>query len=145
MTTFAQYLLAEEETKVKKLDDYDTIMAILDGKLKSTKAPTFTKGEQHVQQTLLADEGDYRLFYITIYDPDPEYSDVEAYVLFDKKSKEVSFYDFMDHNIYVDGKHIGKTSNTDSIDEFVKEFNLEAVSAPHKGAPKAYYNVLKEL
>ena len=149
---FAEYLLSEELKRkgyqvqiqeAKKLDDYDTIMAVLDGKIRTEGK--HSEGKQEVQQDLLVDEGNYRLFYITIYNPNPEYSDVEAYVLFDKKSKDVSYYDHNSHNINVDGKHVGKTNNTELLDKVVDEFKMESKSAAHKGATEAYYNVLKEM
>ena len=120
----------EEYEKKKKLDDFDTILAVLDGKVR-TEGRHY-EGKQEVQDDLLIDEGDYRLFYITIYNPNPEYTDVEAYVLFNKKTNKVSYYDHVSNNIYVDDKFIGTSSDTDLLDDVVDEYKMESkVSYSH--------------
>lgn len=130
-------------TTIEKLNDYATIIAVLGGQVISEGR--HSDGKQVVQYELLEDDGQYLLFYITIYNPTPEFSDVEAYVVSDKKSKQVSYYDYNSSNIYVDGKYVGTTNHTDLLDEVVDEFEMESKFAAHTGAANAYYNMLKKL
>lgn len=132
--------LAEGE---KQLDSYETVLAILDGKVKSEGARPI-EGKQHVQNDLLGEEGDYRLFYMTIYDATPEYTEIEAFVLFNKKTSKVSFYDNRTREIYIDNKYIGQTSNPEALDAVVGEYKLERGHA-EPGACEAMYAALKEL
>ena len=129
----------------KKMDASETIKAAMGGYLNSTGVRP-TDGKQHVQNDLLIDEDRYRLFYITIYDAEPNVSPVEAYVLYDKRSHKLSFYDNDSNELYIDDKYVGKVNNIDTIDDVVQHYKFEAGHGRLvKGATQAYYNALNEL
>ena len=132
-----------EEQAGKKLDAYETVLAILDNKL-NTAGSHPVDSKQHVQCTLLGDEDNLRLFYCAIYNAEPTVTEIEAYVLFNKKTRDVSFYDHHTREIYIDGKHIGSLNDTELLDKFVDEYRLESGKAG-AGACEAYYDVLKAM
>ena len=124
---------------------YDTVSGILSGHISSDSgANASTSNRMLVQSDPLVTEDDYQIRYVTVYNPHPGVSNVEAYVLI--KDSGISFYDFNSHEIYTDDTFIGQRSDITALDDLIAEYNLERgrnMGSP--GAGDALYAALKGL
>lgn len=131
-----------ESDQPKKKNALDTIRAIFADEVPSTPKYSGSSREQHVQLDTLSDGGRWRLVYTTIYNPTPEWSPIEAYVLLNKSTKKLSFLNLAHDELYIDDKGFFSVGNTDMLEEVIAEFKMESGTRIEKGADQAYYDCL---
>ena len=138
-------LHAEQVNEDQQLDVYGTVEKAMRGQLKSVGRQPDAPG-QHVQVHELKRETGYTLSYVSIYNAEEGIAPVEAFVLLNTKTGDLSFYDHDSRDLYIDGKHVGTSNREDILNDYVQEYKLEGgPSYVVDGACEAYLETLKQM
>jgi hypothetical protein len=125
------------------MNAYETIDGILRGVIQ-TPGATVWGGKMLVQNDPIVTEDDYQLRYVSVYHPEPDIADVEAYVVV--KPSGISFYDFGSNELWMDCKYVGSRRDYSAIDATVQAYNLEAgCNRGSPGAGDAYIKALRSM